>query len=197
MVVPSFISGSNSRAKEVIFLGVRPPRPDWTRETHLTFNNNSVRFSRINPFRLFFSWFFFSFVSFKSTTKVLLQKAGNRMLHSNNATTELLLRRRLEEQQQQAVELQQAIELQSRRFMGLNFLDLKNRSFPSPNTTTTNPTPFIPNNSTITTTTTTTTTTAAGISGGHEESSPPPERGGLIQKAPIFPPYISLRNGDS
>ncbi|KAJ4753791.1 CCCH-type zinc fingerfamily protein with RNA-binding domain-containing protein [Rhynchospora pubera] len=58
-----------------------------------------------------------------------LQQLGARMLHGNN-TTEMLIRRKLEEQQQ-AAELQQAIELQSRRLMGLQLLDLKSRSFSS------------------------------------------------------------------
>ncbi|KAL5719382.1 hypothetical protein ACHQM5_012170 [Ranunculus cassubicifolius] len=56
---------------------------------------------------------------------------GGRMF---NSTQDMLLRRKLEEQ----VELQQAIELQSRRFMGLQLLDIKNHhhqrnlSSPSP-----------------------------------------------------------------
>lgn len=52
------------------------------------------------------------------------------MLYSGNSTQELLLRRKLEEQQQEA-ELQQAIELQNRRFMGLQLLDLRTRSLSS------------------------------------------------------------------
>jgi hypothetical protein len=51
------------------------------------------------------------------------------MLHGNN-TTEMLIRRKIEEQQQ-AAELQQAIELQSRRLMSLQLLDLKSRNFSS------------------------------------------------------------------
>lgn len=43
-----------------------------------------------------------------------------------NSSQEMLLRRKLEEQQQ-ATELQQAIEMQGRRFMGLQLVDLKNR----------------------------------------------------------------------
>ncbi|XP_078160315.1 zinc finger CCCH domain-containing protein 53-like isoform X1 [Carex rostrata] len=58
-----------------------------------------------------------------------LQQLGARMLHGNN-TTEMLIRRKIEEQQQ-AAELQQAIELQSRRLMGLQLLDLKSRNFSS------------------------------------------------------------------
>ncbi|XP_072996252.1 zinc finger CCCH domain-containing protein 53-like [Typha latifolia] len=61
-----------------------------------------------------------------------LHQLGSRMLY-NNSTTEMLLRRKLEEQQQ-AAELQQAIELQSRRLMGLHLLDLKTRSASSPTT---------------------------------------------------------------
>jgi hypothetical protein len=49
------------------------------------------------------------------------------MLQHSNSANELLLRRKLEEQQQ-AAELQQAIELQSRRLMGLQLLDLKART---------------------------------------------------------------------
>ncbi|KAG1371420.1 Zinc finger CCCH domain-containing protein 22 [Cocos nucifera] len=52
---------------------------------------------------------------------------GARMLYNSNSSQELLLRRKLEAQQQEA-ELQQAIELQNRRFMGLQLLDLKTRS---------------------------------------------------------------------
>ena len=49
------------------------------------------------------------------------------MLQHSNSANELLLRRKLEEQQQ-AAELQQAIELQNRRLMGLQLLDLKART---------------------------------------------------------------------
>jgi hypothetical protein len=58
--------------------------------------------------------------------------SGARMLQHSNSANEMLLRRKLEEQQQQAAELQQAMELQSRRLMGLQLLDLKSRSSPSP-----------------------------------------------------------------
>ncbi|KAL6635283.1 hypothetical protein ACP70R_027954 [Stipagrostis hirtigluma subsp. patula] len=51
---------------------------------------------------------------------------GPRMMYGNIANHEAFLRRKLEEQQQ-AAELQQAIELQGRRFMGLQLLDLKSR----------------------------------------------------------------------
>uniref|UniRef100_A0A453KCK7 RRM domain-containing protein n=2 Tax=Aegilops tauschii subsp. strangulata TaxID=200361 RepID=A0A453KCK7_AEGTS len=49
---------------------------------------------------------------------------GPRMMFGNIGSHEAFLRRKLEEQQQ-AAELQQAIDLQSRRFMGLQLLDLK------------------------------------------------------------------------
>lgn len=49
---------------------------------------------------------------------------GPRMMFGNIGSHEAFLRRKLEEQQQ-AAELQQAIDLQSRRFMGLQILDLK------------------------------------------------------------------------
>lgn len=52
------------------------------------------------------------------------------MLYSGGGGQELLLRRKLEEQHQQAAELQRAIELQGRRFMGLH-LDLSNRGLSS------------------------------------------------------------------
>ena len=48
------------------------------------------------------------------------------MMYGNMANHEAFLRRKLEEQQQ-AAELQQAIELEGRRFMGLHLLDLKSR----------------------------------------------------------------------
>ncbi|KAK8461104.1 hypothetical protein SEVIR_2G447900v4 [Setaria viridis] len=60
-----------------------------------------------------------------------LHQLGARMLQHSNSANEMLLRRKLEEQQQ-AAELQQAMELQSRRLMGLQLLDLKSRSSPSP-----------------------------------------------------------------
>lgn len=62
------------------------------------------------------------------------------MLYNSNGSQELLLRRKLEVQQQEA-ELQQAIELQNRRFMGLQLLDLKTRSHSSSMATSTISTP--------------------------------------------------------
>lgn len=59
-----------------------------------------------------------------------LQHLGGRILYSNSSQ-EMLLRRKLEEQKQ-AAELQQAIEQQGRRFMGLQLVDLKNRNIASP-----------------------------------------------------------------
>uniref|UniRef100_A0A0E0CZY2 C3H1-type domain-containing protein n=1 Tax=Oryza meridionalis TaxID=40149 RepID=A0A0E0CZY2_9ORYZ len=56
-----------------------------------------------------------------------LHQLGARMLQHSNSTNEMMLRRKLEEQQQ-AAELQQAIELHSRRLMDLQLLDLKNRA---------------------------------------------------------------------
>jgi hypothetical protein len=53
------------------------------------------------------------------------------MLQHSSSVNEMLLRRKLEEQQQQSAQLQQAMELQSRRLMGLQLLDLKSRS-PAP-----------------------------------------------------------------
>ena len=50
------------------------------------------------------------------------------MLQHSHSANEMLLRRKLEEQQQQ----QQAMELQSRRLMRLQLLDLKPRASPSP-----------------------------------------------------------------
>lgn len=53
------------------------------------------------------------------------------MLYSNSSSSqEMMFRRKLEEQQQ-AAELQQAIEMQGRRFMGLQLLDFKNRTLQS------------------------------------------------------------------
>ncbi|WVZ67104.1 hypothetical protein U9M48_016233, partial [Paspalum notatum var. saurae] len=58
----------------------------------------------------------------------LHHQLGARMLqHSNSSANEMLLRRKLEEQQA-AEQLQQAMELQSRRLMELQLLDLKSRS---------------------------------------------------------------------
>ncbi|OEL13807.1 Zinc finger CCCH domain-containing protein 22 [Dichanthelium oligosanthes] len=51
---------------------------------------------------------------------------GPRMMYGNIANHEAFLRRKIEEQQQVA-ELQQAIELEGRRFMGLQLLDLTSR----------------------------------------------------------------------
>ncbi|CAL4919353.1 unnamed protein product [Urochloa decumbens] len=51
---------------------------------------------------------------------------GPRMMYGNIANHEAFLRRKLQEQQQ-AAELQQAIELEGRRFMGLQLLDLASR----------------------------------------------------------------------
>ncbi|KAL5199055.1 hypothetical protein ABZP36_002567 [Zizania latifolia] len=56
-----------------------------------------------------------------------MHQLGARMLQHSNSANEMLLRRKLEEQQQ-AAELQQAIELHSRRLMGLQLLDLKSRA---------------------------------------------------------------------
>ncbi|KAM0950616.1 putative transcription factor C3H family [Dioscorea sansibarensis] len=56
--------------------------------------------------------------------------AGRMMYSGTSVAQEALLRRRLEEQQQ-AAEFQQAIELQGRRFMGLQLLDLKARTLAS------------------------------------------------------------------
>ncbi|RWW06756.1 hypothetical protein BHE74_00007691 [Ensete ventricosum] len=65
-----------------------------------------------------------------------LHQLGARMSYSSSSSSsssseeELLWRRKLEEQQQQAAELQRTIvELQARRFMGLQIVDLNNRSF--------------------------------------------------------------------
>jgi hypothetical protein len=52
--------------------------------------------------------------------------SGARMLQHSNSANEMRLRKKLEEQQ--AAELQLAMELQSRRLMGLQLLDLKSRS---------------------------------------------------------------------
>jgi hypothetical protein len=68
------------------------------------------------------------------------------MLYGTSPTQEAFLRRKLEEQQQQ-LELQQAIELQGRRFMGLQLLDLKNRALNSP--TVTAPSPIAEPNSNL------------------------------------------------
>uniref|UniRef100_A0A0E0APD5 C3H1-type domain-containing protein n=1 Tax=Oryza glumipatula TaxID=40148 RepID=A0A0E0APD5_9ORYZ len=60
-----------------------------------------------------------------------MHQLGARMLQHSNSANEMLLRRKLEEQQQ-AAELQQAIELHSRRLMGLQLLDFKSRAAAAP-----------------------------------------------------------------
>ncbi|KAF0907560.1 hypothetical protein E2562_018371 [Oryza meyeriana var. granulata] len=60
-----------------------------------------------------------------------MHQLGARMLQHSNSANEMLLRRKLEEQQQ-AAELQQAIELHSRRLMGLQLLDFKSRASAAP-----------------------------------------------------------------
>ncbi|KAK3118279.1 hypothetical protein QOZ80_9BG0696620 [Eleusine coracana subsp. coracana] len=57
----------------------------------------------------------------------LHQPIGPRMMLGDIAIQEAFLRRKLLQGQQQAAELEQAIELQKSRFMGLQLLDLKNR----------------------------------------------------------------------
>ncbi|KAJ0985367.1 hypothetical protein J5N97_003723 [Dioscorea zingiberensis] len=74
----------------------------------------------------------------------LVSTGAARILYSSS-TQEALIRRRIEEQQQ-AVELQKAIELQGRRFMGLQLLDLKSRSFSSHLNPPSVPSPTIPAN---------------------------------------------------
>uniref|UniRef100_R7WGI6 AtC3H46-like PABC-like domain-containing protein n=1 Tax=Aegilops tauschii TaxID=37682 RepID=R7WGI6_AEGTA len=69
---------------------------------------------------------YFSYLR-KAFDELVLPLPGQRMLYGSMAGHEAaFLRRRLEEQQE-AAELQHAIELQGRRLMGLQFLDLKNR----------------------------------------------------------------------
>ncbi|XP_065009419.1 zinc finger CCCH domain-containing protein 53-like isoform X2 [Musa acuminata AAA Group] len=70
-----------------------------------------------------------------------LHQLGAKMLYSSTSE-ELLWRRKLEEQQQ-AAELQRAIELQGRRFMGLQILDLNNQSFPTSATSSSIDSPII------------------------------------------------------
>ena len=55
--------------------------------------------------------------------------ASARVLYGSNGQ-DVPLRRKMEEQQA-AAELQQAIEMQGRRFMGLQLLDIKNRNLAS------------------------------------------------------------------
>ncbi|KAM0841434.1 hypothetical protein ACQ4PT_059045 [Festuca glaucescens] len=55
-----------------------------------------------------------------------LHQLGGRMLQHSNSANELMMRRKLEEEQQ-AAEFQHAVELQSRRLMSLQLLDLKSR----------------------------------------------------------------------
>ncbi|KAK1650360.1 hypothetical protein QYE76_068165 [Lolium multiflorum] len=55
-----------------------------------------------------------------------LHQLGGRMLQHSNSANELMMRRKLEDEQQ-AAEFQHAVELQSRRLMSLQLLDLKSR----------------------------------------------------------------------
>ncbi|WOL14744.1 zinc finger CCCH domain-containing protein 53-like isoform X2 [Canna indica] len=76
----------------------------------------------------------------------LHQLAGSRMLYNSSSSQELLLRKNLEEEKQ-AAELQRAIELQGRRFMGLQLLDLKNRNLSSSSPSSVNSPAFTPTQS--------------------------------------------------
>ena len=59
--------------------------------------------------------------------ELVLPLPGQRMLYGSMAGHEAAFLRRKLEEQQEAAELQRAIELQNRRFMGLQLLDLKSR----------------------------------------------------------------------
>lgn len=78
--------------------------------------------------KLYFERFVFLY-SFEFWVLVFVPIASPRMMYGGN-NHEVLLRRKMEEQQA-AAELQQAIEMQGRRFMGLQLLDIKNRSLES------------------------------------------------------------------
>uniref|UniRef100_A0A0D9VTL0 C3H1-type domain-containing protein n=1 Tax=Leersia perrieri TaxID=77586 RepID=A0A0D9VTL0_9ORYZ len=73
-----------------------------------------------------------------------LHQLGARALQHSNSANEIMLRRKLEEQQQ-AAELQQAIDLHSRRLIGLQLLDLKSSAAAHAAETTTMslPTPIV------------------------------------------------------
>ncbi|CAN6325339.1 unnamed protein product [Urochloa humidicola] len=108
-----------------------------------------------------------------------LHQLGSRMLQHSNSANELLLRRKLEEQQQ-AAELQQAIELQNRRLIGLQLLDLKARS-----TATASPLP---------------TPTANAFASSQSMSTTavesPPESGEQLKLSSAFAPEGKVNGGD-
>ncbi|WOL06819.1 zinc finger CCCH domain-containing protein 53 isoform X2 [Canna indica] len=106
-----------------------------------------------------------------------LQQLGARMLYSDSSTQELLLRRKLEEQQQ-ALELQQAIELQARRFVNLQLLDLKNRSLFSAPSSINSPIISAPPSITIPTTD----SSSNGVSSSSSSSQEHSPLGGAEQK---------------
>ncbi|CAL4930798.1 unnamed protein product [Urochloa decumbens] len=108
-----------------------------------------------------------------------LHQIGARMLQHSNSANELLLRRKLEEQQQ-AAELQQAIELQNRRLIGLQLLDLKARS-----AATASPLP---------TPTANAFTSSQSMSSNVVES--PPESGEQLKLSSAFAPEGKVNGGD-
>ncbi|KAL6660084.1 hypothetical protein ACP70R_002206 [Stipagrostis hirtigluma subsp. patula] len=110
-----------------------------------------------------------------------LHQIGSRMLQHSNSANELLLRRKLEEQQH-AAELQQAIELQNRRLMGLQLLDLKSRAAAA-TTTSALPTPI-----------TNAFTSSQPVSTTAVES--PPESGEQLKLSRGFSPEGKVNGGD-
>ncbi|KAL6902013.1 hypothetical protein ACP4OV_004889 [Aristida adscensionis] len=112
-----------------------------------------------------------------------LHQLGARVLQHSNSANELLLRRQLEEQQQQAAELQQvAIELQNRRLMSLQLLDLKSRAAAA-TAASTLPTPVGK-------------AFASGQSVSTSTSESPPESGEQLKMSGGFAPEGKVNGGD-
>uniref|UniRef100_A0A1D1YC71 Zinc finger CCCH domain-containing protein 53 n=1 Tax=Anthurium amnicola TaxID=1678845 RepID=A0A1D1YC71_9ARAE len=109
-----------------------------------------------------------------------LQLLGASMLY--NSSQEVLLRKKLEEQQQ--AELQQAIELQRRRFMGLQLLDFKARNLSSPAVPVTSSLPSpSPINTYATGTVPSPNATPSVPAEGSAEELPPPEATAAVAQA--------------
>ena len=102
-----------------------------------------------------------------------------------NSNQEVLLRKKLEEQQ--TAELQHAIELQRRRILGLQLLDIKARNLSSPNVPISSPLPSpgpINTYSSSSSISTPNATTPEGSSSASSDELPPPPPEGT--KLPPF-----------
>ena len=103
------------------------------------------------------------------------------MLYNSSSVSQQMLRRKLEERQQAAEALQRAIELQGRRFMGLQFLDLNSRSLSSS-------APACINSPSITTVTQSSSNVDSSCNGSNSSSSQEdsPTKGDLAYRAMLL-----------